>query len=166
MALPFLPYDPHHLTVSRYSKTNNFQILIAGVIYGHVAAKYIYIRVFRGTDRMHKRDAVAIGSWVLIALCLWILAWIIAEAIPVFSNLLSLITALFASWFTYGLSGIFWLFMNKGLWFKNWKKISLTMVNLLAIGVACVLCGMGLWVSGKALHDNPSSASFSCANNA
>lgn len=40
---------------------------------------------------MHKRDWVAISSWVGIALALWILAWIIAEAIPVFSNLLSLI---------------------------------------------------------------------------
>ncbi|KAL4957858.1 transmembrane amino acid transporter protein-domain-containing protein [Aspergillus filifer] len=141
-------------------------ILIAGVIYGHVASKYIYVRIFRGSDRMHKRDFVAVGSWVAIAASLWILAWIIAEAIPVFSNLLSLITALFASWFTYGLSGIFWLFMNKGKYFKNWKKIALTGLNLLAIAVAVVLCGMGLWVSGKALHDNPSSNSFSCANNA
>jgi hypothetical protein len=115
---------------------------------------------------MHKRDFVAVGSWVAIALCLWIIAWIIASAIPVFSNLLSLITALFASWFTYGLSGIFWLYMNKGVWFSNWKKTSLTMVNLLAVATGAVLCGMGLWVSGKALHDNPSSASFSCANNA
>ncbi|KAL4969342.1 neutral amino acid permease [Aspergillus stella-maris] len=141
-------------------------ILIAGVIYGHVASKYIYVRIFRGSDRMHKRDFVAVGSWVAIAACLWILAWIIAEAIPVFSNLLSLITALFASWFTYGLSGIFWLFMNKGKYFKNWKKIALTGLNLLAVAVGAVLCGMGLWVSGKALHDNPSSNSFSCANNA
>ncbi|KAL3479013.1 transmembrane amino acid transporter protein-domain-containing protein [Aspergillus californicus] len=141
-------------------------ILIAGVIYGHVASKYIYVRIFRGTDRMHKRDFVAIGSWVAIALTLWILAWIIASAIPVFSNLLSLITALFASWFTYGLSGIFWLYMNKGLWFSNWKKTCLTMVNFLAIATGAALCGLGLWVSGKALHDNPSSASFSCANNA
>ncbi|CEL08358.1 Putative Neutral amino acid permease [Aspergillus calidoustus] len=141
-------------------------IIIAGVIYGHVASKYIYVRIFRGTDRMHKRDFVAVGSWVAIALCLWIIAWIIASAIPVFSNLLSLITALFASWFTYGLSGIFWLYMNKGVWFSNWKKTSLTMVNLLAVATGAVLCGMGLWVSGKALHDNPSSASFSCANNA
>jgi hypothetical protein len=27
-------------------------------------------------------------------------------------------------------------------------------------------CGLGLYVSGKALHDDPGSASFSCANNA
>ncbi|KAL4916693.1 transmembrane amino acid transporter protein-domain-containing protein [Aspergillus aurantiobrunneus] len=141
-------------------------ILIAGVIYSHVAAKYVYVRIFRGTDRMHKRDFIAIGTWVAIALSLWVLAWIIASAIPVFSNLLSLITALFASWFTYGLSGIFWLYMNKGIWFSSPKKIGLTFVNLLAVATGATLCGMGLWVSGKALHDNPSSASFSCANNA
>ncbi|KAL4784715.1 transmembrane amino acid transporter protein-domain-containing protein [Aspergillus varians] len=141
-------------------------ILIAGVIYGHIASKYLYLRIFNGTDRVHKRDFIAVGSWIGIALTLWVIAWVIASAIPVFKNLLSLITALFASWFTYGLCGIFWLFMNKGLWFSNWKKICLTFLNFLAIAVGCVLCGMGLWVSGKALHDNPSSESFSCANNA
>ncbi|KKK19958.1 hypothetical protein P175DRAFT_09771 [Aspergillus ochraceoroseus IBT 24754] len=141
-------------------------IVIAGVIYGHVAFKFVYLRIFRGTDRMHKRDFVAVWSWVGIALALWVLAWIIAEAIPVFGNLLSLITALFASWFTYGLSGIFWLYMNWGLWWSSPKKIALTFLNFLAITVAAVTCGLGLWVSGKALHDNPSSASFSCANNA
>lgn len=40
---------------------------------------------------MHSRDLVATGSWVGIALGLWIIAWIIAEAIPVFNDLLSLI---------------------------------------------------------------------------
>lgn len=69
------------------------QIVIAGVINSHVAAKSIYIRVFAGTDRMHKRDFVAVGSWVGIAAGLWLLAWIIAEAIPVFNNLLSLIVS-------------------------------------------------------------------------
>lgn len=40
---------------------------------------------------MHKRDMVAVSSWIGIGLSLWIVAWIIASAIPVFSNLLSLI---------------------------------------------------------------------------
>lgn len=39
---------------------------------------------------MHKQDLKAVGSWIGLALSLWILAWIIASAIPVFSNLLSL----------------------------------------------------------------------------
>lgn len=67
--------------------------MIAGVINGHVATKYIYVRLFRGTDRMQKRSLVSIGSWVVITLVLWIIAWIIAEAIPVFNNLLSLIVS-------------------------------------------------------------------------
>lgn len=88
---------------------------------------------------MHKRDWVAISSWVGIGLFLWILAWIIAEAIPVFSNLLSLITALFASWFTYGLSGMFWLYMNRGIWFSSPRKIFLTFLNFVNIAVGACL---------------------------
>jgi hypothetical protein len=80
------------------------QIVIAGVIYAHVAAKYIYVRIFRGTKHMSKRTWLSVGSWVGIVLVLWVIAWIIAESIPVFNDLLSLISALFASWFTYGLS--------------------------------------------------------------
>lgn len=51
----------------------------------------VYLRIFQGTDRMHKRDWIAWGSWIGIALGMWVLAWIIATAIPVFSNLLTLI---------------------------------------------------------------------------
>ncbi|KAJ5397455.1 Amino acid transporter transmembrane [Penicillium cosmopolitanum] len=141
-------------------------IVIAGVINSHVAAKSIYIRLFAGTDRMHKRDFAAVGSWVGIAAVLWLVAWVIAEAIPVFNNLLSLITALFGSWFTFGFTGIFGLHMDQGLWFASPKKTIHTLLNFFAISVGVVLCVLGLYSSGKAIHDNPGSASFSCANNA
>ncbi|KAK1145248.1 hypothetical protein N8T08_004401 [Aspergillus melleus] len=141
-------------------------IIIAGVINGHIACKSIYTRVFAGTDRMQKRDLVAIGSWIGIAIGLWIIAWIIASAIPVFSNLLSLMTALFASWFSFGVPGAFWLFMNKGLWFASWRKIALTLLNMFCILIGVIMCALGLYSSGKAIHDDPSSASFSCANSA
>ncbi|GCB24888.1 N amino acid transport system protein [Aspergillus awamori] len=137
-------------------------IIIAGVINGHVSAKSVYVRIFRGTDHMHKRSWIAVGSWTAIVLALWVLAWIIAEAIPVFNKLLSLVTALFASWFTFGLSAIFWFYMNHGQWFSSPKKVALSAVNLLALGVGCCLCGLGLYVSGKAIHDDPHHASFTC----
>ncbi|KAE8361690.1 transmembrane amino acid transporter protein-domain-containing protein [Aspergillus caelatus] len=141
-------------------------IIIGGVVNGHVACKYVYVRLFRGSDRMHKKDLVATGSWVLLMLLLWIVAWVIAEAIPVFNNLLSLVASLFASWFTYGLSATFWLYLNKDRLFATPMKIFLTIVNVLIFAIAGCICGLGLYVSGKALHDDPSSASFSCANNA
>ena len=115
-------------------------IVIAGVINGHVAAKYIYVRLFRGTDRMSKRTWTSFGLWAIIVLTLWVIAWIIAEAIPVFNDLLSLISALFASWFTYGLSGIFWLYLNWGRYRESPRKMALTGLNFMTfcIGAAIV----------------------------
>lgn len=115
-------------------------IVIAGVINGHVAAKYIYIRLFRGTDQMSKRTWGSFGRWAIIVTILWVIAWIIAEAIPVFNDLLGLISALFASWFTYGLSGVFWLFLNKGKYRESWRKMFLTVLNaiIFCMGAAIV----------------------------
>ena len=48
------------------------------------------MRIFAGTDHMGKRSFIAVGSWIGIATALWVLAWVIASAIPVFENLLSL----------------------------------------------------------------------------
>ena len=104
-------------------------IVVAGVINGHVAAKYIYVRMYRGTDMMSKKTFKSYGMWALISLVLWIVAWIIAEAIPVFNDLLGLISSLFSSWFTYGLSGVFWLHLNKGRWFESRRTIALTVLN-------------------------------------
>ena len=106
-------------------------ILIAGVINGHVAAKFIYVRLFRGTDRMSKKSWGSFGMWVIIVVILWTLAWIIAESIPNFNNLLGLISALFASWFTYGLSGLFWLYLNYGKYGSTKQKMALTVANFL-----------------------------------
>ncbi|KAE8382015.1 transmembrane amino acid transporter protein-domain-containing protein [Aspergillus bertholletiae] len=141
-------------------------VVIAGVIYGHVACKYIYVRVFRGSDHMHQKSMLSVGTWVGIALALWLIAWVIAESIPVFNDLLSLISALFGSWFSYGFPAIFWLVMNKGVWFSSPRKIFLTIVNVIILGIACALCGLGLYVSGKSINENSSSSSWTCANNA
>ena len=115
-------------------------IIVVGVINGHVAAKYIYVRLFRGTDRMSKRSWSSFGYWAMIVTVLWVAAWIIAEAIPVFNDLLGLISSLFASWFTYGLSGVFWLYLNRGRYFESPRKIFLTILNatIFCIGAAIV----------------------------
>lgn len=96
---------------------------------------------------MHKKGFRAYSYWVLICAILWVAAWIIAEAIPVFSDLLGITGALFASWFTFGLSGMFWLKLNftregramnvKGVW--SWKKGALFVVNIASIVVATAI---------------------------
>ena len=39
---------------------------------------------------MHEKSFVSQGTWALICLILWVVSWIIAEAIPVFNDLLGL----------------------------------------------------------------------------
>lgn len=74
--------------------TDSMQTILSGVVLGHVACKYIYVRMFRGSDKMHRRSLVSIGSWVAICLGVWVIAWIVAESIPVFNDLLSLIVSI------------------------------------------------------------------------
>lgn len=61
-----------------------------------------------------------------------------AESVPVFDDLLGLSASLFASWFTFGLPGLFWLSLNverKGWWCVKkgrwgWSKWLLLGLNL------------------------------------
>lgn len=64
--------------------------MIAGVVNAHVAVKFVYVRVFRGTTTMHTKSLTARSVWVIICGILWIVSWVIAETIPVFNDLLGL----------------------------------------------------------------------------
>ncbi|GIJ99584.1 hypothetical protein Aspvir_001718 [Aspergillus viridinutans] len=139
-------------------------IVGAGVVNGHVGLKYIYFRLCHKSDLIHSRSKRSVGIWIGLGLTCWVVAWIIAEAIPVFSDLNGLISALFASWFSYGLSGIYWLHLNYGQWFASPRKILLTILNISIALFGLALCVLGLYASGTAVHNDTSSSSFSCAN--
>ncbi|KDQ49937.1 hypothetical protein JAAARDRAFT_142662 [Jaapia argillacea MUCL 33604] len=86
-------------------------IIVAGVINGHVCAKLVRHTIFitfgkDGSKSMHMSSHTLRGwvTWVAICLTIWALAFIIAEVIPFFNDLLGVISSLFASWFTYGIS--------------------------------------------------------------
>ena len=67
-------------------------IVIAGVINGHVAVKYIYVR-FVPKELVSSASWKAQGIWIAILSTLWLVSWIVASAIPVFNNLLGLIVS-------------------------------------------------------------------------
>ncbi|KAG0153002.1 hypothetical protein PDIDSM_1961 [Penicillium digitatum] len=143
-------------------------IVIAGVVICHVGAKCIYVRIFRGTHMMSERSFRSYGTWVLITFLMWVTAWLIANAIPVFNDLLNMIAAAFCSWFSFGLEGLFWLKMNRGQYLASKRKMALTALNVFLVALCCLICGMGLWATGTSIRINSRSAhpSFSCASNA
>ncbi|KAH6840578.1 transmembrane amino acid transporter protein-domain-containing protein [Chaetomium sp. MPI-CAGE-AT-0009] len=141
-------------------------IVLAGVIFAHVAAKYIFVRVFSGTKHVAKRTALGRIGWLGITATIWIIAWIIAQSIPVFSNLLGLVCALFASWFSYGIPGSLWLWMYYGEWFTTRKRTVQFALNALLVLVGFLLCALGLWSSGEAIAHDGGTDPWSCKSNA
>lgn len=126
-------------------------IVIAGVVICHVGAKCIYVRIFRGTNTMSERSFRSYGTWVLITLVMWIIAWLIANAIPVFNDLLNMIAAAFCSWFSFGLEGLFWLHMNYGQYFSSKRKMALTALNIFLVAISCLIVSLPLsdaWLFG------------------
>ncbi|KAK4234382.1 transmembrane amino acid transporter protein-domain-containing protein [Achaetomium macrosporum] len=141
-------------------------IVIAGVIYGHVAAKYIFVRVFAGTKHVAKRTTLGWVGWLGITAAIWVIAWVIAQSIPVLSNLLGLVCALFDSWFSYGIPGSLWLWMYYGEWFTSPKRIAQFSLNALLMLVGLILCALGLWSSGEAIARDSGTDPWSCKSNA
>lgn len=141
-------------------------IVIAGVIYGHVAAKYIFVRIFANTKHLHKRTFLGTVGWIAVTVAIWVIAVIIAESIPVFSSLLGLVCALFASWFSYGIPGALWLFLHKGHWFDDWKKMCQFAASVTLFLVGFLLCALGLWASGEAISTETGTAAWTCKSNA
>ncbi|KAF7712097.1 Transmembrane amino acid transporter protein [Penicillium ucsense] len=139
-------------------------IVGAGVVNGHIGLKYIYFRLTAKSDLMHQNNWKSVGLWLGLGVTCWVVAWIIAEAIPVFQDLNGLISALFASWFSYGLSGVYWLHLNAGQWFVSPRKIALTVLNFSIIIFGAALCGLGLYASGTAIHNDTGSSPFSCSS--
>lgn len=76
------------------------KVILSGVVLGHVACKYIYVRMFRGSDKMHSRSFLSVGTWVAICIGVWVVSWVVAESIPVFNDLLSLIVCISMSHLT------------------------------------------------------------------
>ncbi|RPA72336.1 amino acid transporter [Ascobolus immersus RN42] len=143
-------------------------IIISGVVNAHVAAKYIIVRMYRNeanTDNLNIKTKKSWMVWLGLITGLWIIAWLIAEAIPVFNNLLSLTAALFVSWFTFGLNALFWFHLNWDVKFKGKKNIWLTCVNAFIIFVGLVVMFVGTYTSIHGIIHEAASQVFSCADN-
>lgn len=141
-------------------------IVIAGVIFAHVTAKYAFRRLFIGTKHLTSKGIVAYTSWYGICFGMWFIAWIIAESIPNFSDLLGFISALFASWFSYGVPGICWFVINWQDGFRGSQKICLAFCNIGLILLGFLICGAGLYSSGYQMALNSGTGkSWSCSDN-
>jgi len=98
-------------------------LIFLGVLYASVSARFIFFRIFENSP--HKSDNSLIGwaTWAGILALLWVAAFIIAEVIPFFSELLSLMSSLFDSFFGWIFWGTAYLRMRKADDGPNFYKV-------------------------------------------
>ncbi|KAG7135335.1 N amino acid transport system protein like [Verticillium longisporum] len=72
----------------------------------------------------------------------------------------------FASWFSYGLPGIFWLWMHKGNYFSSKAQTCRFFANVVLFLTGFLICVLGLWASIEAIATEKGTKPWTCASNA
>ena len=96
-------------------------------------------------------------------------AFVLAVGVPIFNFLIGIAAALFASWYTYGIAGAFWIYdayHDKGGLAglkRRWAMTTISIWTLLAGGFICI-AGLYVTITGikTAYAQGTISAPFSC----
>ncbi|KAH6659680.1 transmembrane amino acid transporter protein-domain-containing protein [Truncatella angustata] len=129
-------------------------IFISGSINITVAGRYIHGRIFRHSITRFVNTPKGWITWLAIITIITILAFITAEAIPIFSDLLSLCSSLFVSGFSFYLPALMWYKMIKqGRWYDR-KNLVHSLLCALAFVVGLVVLGCGTYASIVDIRDN------------
>lgn len=144
--------------------------LIAGSLYSHTAAKLLFVRFFRKSKHLYTNTAIGWSVWFFLILVMNAAAFVLAVGVPIFNYLIGIAASLFASWYTYGLAGAFWLYdtwVYKGgkvAISNRWPMTGLSIATLVAGAFICVA---GMYVSVKQIVDAYGSgqvtAPFACS---
>lgn len=147
--------------------------LICGAIYIHVAAKIIFTRIFRKSRHLHSKTVLGYGVWAGLIFLSTAVAFVLAVAVPIFSYLIGLLAALFASWYTYGIAGMFWLhdaYFGYNSIGRGWSVLKrrwlMTTISIATILSGAFFCVAGTYVIIKLIADAYSSGAvgkpFTC----
>lgn len=148
-------------------------VLGTGLVIGITAIKFIYVSIMRRTkpEHINAHNTKTWFIWISIGTMFWLVTFVVSNAIPVFNSILNISAAIFVSWFTFGLTSIFWLHLNWKVQFSTKKKTALALANWAIMAFTLFLNIGGLYASLKALIDifaNPEnglSGPFTCGDN-
>ena len=150
-------------------------LIFLGVLYASVSARFVFFRLFAGTRHLGNHTVVGWLGWAGILAVLWIFAFIIAEVIPFFADLLSLMSSLFDSFFGWIYWGVAYIRMRKADYGPGfWKKRGIRGYIGFAMNIFIICFGFftltaGTYASVESIKQGYDSAifggPFSCATN-
>ncbi|RDB21777.1 N amino acid transport system protein [Hypsizygus marmoreus] len=146
-------------------------IIFLGSLYSSVTARFIFFRIFKNSKHLHANSVVAWGTWTGIIAVSWIVAFIIAQVIPFFSDMLSLMCSLFDGWFGFIFWAMAYLSLHPGQekWAGPLRSFE-TLLNYLFILLGAYITVAGTYTSVQSIIDSYAAdlvgSLFSCASNA
>lgn len=149
-------------------------LLGTSLVFGHTSIKYLFVVGLRRLRAEHEYTRSTRRSWILwigIGTAYWILAFVLANAIPIFNAILSISSALFVAWFTFGISGMFWLHLHWHEQWRGWRNRALAVLNWGIVLLTLFMNGAGMWASVDSMladFRDPNvniNGPFTCADN-
>ncbi|KAJ7460949.1 transmembrane amino acid transporter protein-domain-containing protein [Mycena galericulata] len=146
-------------------------IVYLGSLYSSVTARFIFFRLFPNSEHRYSNTVIGWTAWAGIIAVTWVAAFIIAEIIPFFSDMLSLMSSLFDGWFGFIYWGMAYLILYPGKtrWAGPWRSFE-TLVNYFLIAFGFFMLVAGTYVSIQSIIDSYNASAvgsvFSCQSNA
>ncbi|KAG5643997.1 hypothetical protein DXG03_009287 [Asterophora parasitica] len=119
-------------------------VIFLGSLYSSVTARFIFFRIFKNSDHLHANSFIAWATWTGIIAISWIVGFIIAQVIPFFSDMLSLMCSLFDGWFGFIFWAMAYLHLHPGN--KKWDGPLKSLETLL--NYSFILLGVYILVAG------------------
>ena len=124
-------------------------LIFLGVLYASVTSRFVFFRLFRGTRHLTQHTVVGWAGWAGILAVTWVFAFIIAEVIPFFSDLLSLMSSLFDSFFGWIYWGIAYMRMRKADYGPNfWRTQGIRGYAMFFLNVFIIAFGFFTLIAG------------------
>jgi amino acid permease len=173
-------------------------LLGTGLIFGMTSARYLHTFFMRhvglvtrkkterspsvASDPSSRRSPSMIAAehskktewivWIFAVTLFWIVVWILANAIPVFNSLLNISSSLLLSWFTWGVTVLFWFHLNwNGRWRSTKRKLATAAFNVFIMILVFFMMIPGMYASIDSLlkvfadPNQQVNGAFTCADN-
>lgn len=136
-----------------------------------ITAKYIFVRVLQGSRHLASNTLTHWVVWLGCTIGIALVAYIIASAIPVFSDLVSLVGALLGVPMCFQPMGGMWLYDNwnqgKGQRSAKWTAMVCWCIFVIVIGTFLMIAGTygSVVMIIASYQESGGSAAWSCADN-
>lgn len=146
-------------------------LLVTTMLMIHIPAKYVFVRLLRGTKHMNSNTTTHWATWIGCTFTVTLIAYIIASAVPSFDGLVSLIGALVGTLMSFQPYGCMWLYDN---WHRpreqrDWRWYGMVCWSVFVITAGCVMMVGGTYGSVVGIigsfRAGGSVAPWSCADN-